>query len=418
MSEILDGTGHSAHAETGPETGTGAMFRTEPAGTEKNEVWTLAETREGRLTQVSFELLARGRPLADNLAVPLVSIVVGEPLEDRVLEELVERGADRVIAVLSPALDAFVAGTWTRILTRLIAERRPQILLAAATSSGRTVMPCLAVKVHAGLTADCTDLDIEEGTGNLLQTRPAIGGNIMATIKTPGHRPQMATVRPKSMHPLCRDPERRGEILRRLPDSSDFDSRVRVEGIRVAEGGSASIEEADIIIAGGRGLKKADNFRMLERLAATLGGVVGASREAVDRGWIPYPHQIGLSGKTVSPKLYVGIGISGAIQHLAGIKTAEAIISINSDPDAALHKVADLAVVGDAFRIIPELQRSLDAKVAVAAHAEEGDGLAGASHPESGPDREADQVRDTVNADPGQPGQGSSIVRQKQEVPE
>jgi electron transfer flavoprotein alpha subunit len=223
-------------------------------------------------------------------------------------------------------------------------------------------MPYLAIKVNAGLTADCTELDIEEGTGNLLQTRPAIGGNIMATIKTPDHRPQMATVRPKSSRPLAEDAARAGKIIA-VPVTDDMiDARVKVLGYRKDAVDFVNVEEADIVVAGGKGLKKGDNFAMIRKLADSLKGVVGASREAVDRGWIGYPHQIGLSGKTISPKLYIGVGISGSIQHLAGIKTSEIIVSINSDPDASLHKVADFGIVGDAFQVVPEIQRRMDAR--------------------------------------------------------
>jgi electron transfer flavoprotein alpha subunit len=276
------------------------------------------------------------------------------------LEELIQRGADEVYSIQDPRLENFVCESYAKVLTRLIKTYQPSIILAAATSSGRTLMPYLAIKVNAGLTADCTELDIEEGTGNLLQTRPAIGGNIMATIKTPDHRPQMATVRPKSSRMLPKDTSRLGKIIT-VPVTDDMlDNRVEILGYRKDATDFVNVEEADIIIAGGKGLKKAENLNMIRKLADAFGGVVGASREAVDRGWIGYPHQIGLSGKTVSPKLYIGIGISGAIQHLAGIKTSEIIVSINSDPEASLHKVADFAIVGDLFQVIPEIQRRMD----------------------------------------------------------
>ncbi|QQO10872.1 electron transfer flavoprotein subunit alpha/FixB family protein [Breznakiella homolactica] len=325
-----------------------------------NEVWTLAEQHNGQLKAVSFELLSRGRALADKLKVPLVSVLIGDGVDESRLRELIERGADKVYAVQDPKLSHFVCETYAKVLGRLIDEHKPSILLAAATSSGRTLMPYTAVKAHAGLTADCTELDIEEGTGNLLQTRPAIGGNIMATIKTPDHRPQMATVRPKSSRPLARDASRTGTITKIPLDETLLDQRVQVTGYRKDAEDFVNLEEADIVIAGGRGLKKAENFGMIRKLADTLGGAVGATREAVDRGWMGYPHQIGLSGKTISPKLYVGIGISGAIQHLAGIKTSELIVSINSDPDAALHKLADFGIVGDAFQVVPAIQKRLD----------------------------------------------------------
>ena len=324
-----------------------------------NQVWTIAEQSAGRLKGVSFELLARGRGLADKLGTSLVSVVLADSISDEVLGELIERGADEVVCVENPALADFVCETFSGAVATLARERKPQIILAAATSSGRTLMPHIAVTLHAGLTADCTELDIEEGTGLLLQTRPAIGGNIMATIKTPDHRPQMSTVRPKSSRPLERDPCRTGGIERIALDGTLVEKRVRVIGLERDVEGFENLEEAAIVVAGGRGLKKAENFKLVRELADALGGAVGASREAVDRGWVSYPHQVGLSGKTISPRLYVCAGVSGAIQHLAGIKTAETIVSINSDPEAGIHKLADFAIVGDLFEILPLLKKRI-----------------------------------------------------------
>jgi electron transfer flavoprotein alpha subunit len=328
---------------------------------EAQGVWTLAEQFEGKLKGVSFELLARGRKLADKLGAPLVSVLIGDGVKENDLMTLIHQGADTVYAVQDPQLRYFVCETYAFVLVQLIKEYQPAILLAAATSTGRTLMPYVAIKSHTGLTADCTELDIEEGTGNLLQTRPAIGGNIMATIKTPNHRPQMATVRPKSSRPLPADPKLTGDI-KHIPAPSLPAAGTLVKGYRRDESGSLGLEEADLVIAGGRGLKKGENFTLIRDLAHRLGAAVGASRDAVDRGWISYPHQVGLSGKTISPKVYIGIGISGAIQHLAGIKTSETIVAINSDPDATLHKIADLGIIGDAFQVIPELQKQLDAR--------------------------------------------------------
>ena len=322
-------------------------------------VWTVAEQVHGELKAVSFELLARGRKLADKLDAPLASVVIGDQVSEARMRELIERGADVVYSIQDPRLAHFVCESYARILSKLIKTYLPDIILAAATSSGRTLMPYVAVKTRAGLTADCTELDIEQETGNLLQTRPAIGGNIMATIKTPNHRPQMATVRPKSNRPLPKDASRKGEIITIPVDDGMIDTRVSVLGYRKDAADFVNLEEADIVVAGGKGMKKAEHFSLLRDLVKTLGGVIGASREAVDRGWIGYPHQIGLSGKTISPKLYIGVGISGSIQHLAGIKTSEVIVSVNNDPDANLHKIADFAIVGDAFQVLPELQRQL-----------------------------------------------------------
>jgi len=326
---------------------------------------------EGKLKDVSFQLLSRGRSLADKLGGKLVSILIGPALSEKTLTELIHRGADEVIAVEDEALRYFCCETYSAILETLIRDYEPEIILAAATSTGRTLMPYTAVKVHTGLTADCTGLDIEEGTGALLQTRPAIGGNIMATIKTPAHRPQMATVRPRSSRPLAEDPNRKGKVTRFSPNGqlpggrilpAIREGRTVVKGYRRENTDFANIEEAEVIVSGGRGLKKGENFRIIRKIAESLGAEVGASRDAVDRGWISYPHQVGLSGKTVSPRLYMGVGISGAIQHLAGIKTSETIVSINIDPDANLHKVADLAIVGDAFEVLGELKKRLEKK--------------------------------------------------------
>jgi electron transfer flavoprotein alpha subunit len=324
-----------------------------------NEIWTLSEQQGGKLKEVSFELLARGRALADTVQKKLCTVVLGDKLSEEELSSLITHGADVVYCVEHPSLSPAVCERYAKILENLVTTYAPQVLIAAATTTGRSVLPYLAVKLHTGLTADCTDLAIEEGTGNLLQTRPAIGGNIMATIKTPNHRPQMATVRPKSYKALAEDKSRVGTI-ERIPYSSSWaDNRVEVLSIREEEGSKVSLEEADIVVSGGKGLKKRDNFHLIEELAASLKGEVGASRDAVDRGWISYPHQVGLSGKTISPRLYIGVGISGAVQHLAGIKTAECIVAINSDEHANLLQVADFAIIGDLFAIIPELLRRL-----------------------------------------------------------
>lgn len=330
-------------------------------------VWTIAEQYEGRLKDVSFELLARGRPLADAMETKLASLVVGAGVDEDQLQELVARGADEVYTVCDERLAEFVCETYSRILVGLIRTYSPSVVLAAATTMGRTLMPYVAVRVDAGLTADCTGLEIEPGTDNLLQTRPAIGGNIMATIRTPDHRPQMATVRPRSTHPLERDPDRAGKIIAvpvgAGPDGGLGEERVRVTGYRRDEADFVNLEEADVVVSGGRGLKRGENFRLVRALSDALGGEVGASRDAVDRGWIAYPHQIGLSGKTISSRLYVAAGVSGSIQHLAGIKTCETIVSINSDPDAPIHQVADFAIVGDLFEVIPELVGQLGGEV-------------------------------------------------------
>ena len=326
-------------------------------------VWTIAEARDGALRQVSFELLTRGRKLADKRDTTLSSVVLASGISDETVRELIKRGADRVYVVDDPALAHFTAETFSNVLVKLIDTYKPEIIIAAATTSGRTLMPHVSMRTHAGLTADCTDLDIEEGTGNLLQTRPAIGGNILATIKTPEFRPQMSTVRPRSTKPAPVDASRTGEIVRLPFDPALRDNRVRRIGFKANEGEEVDIQSADVVVSGGKGLKKAENFALIRELAEKLGGSIGASRDAVDRAWIGYPHQVGLSGKTVTPKLYVAAGISGAIQHLAGMKTAETIVAINSDPDAQIFRVADYGIVGDLFEVLPLLNERLSREV-------------------------------------------------------
>ena len=322
-------------------------------------VWTIAEESRGKIKEVSYELLARGRKLADKLGVELASVLLGSNISEAELKQLIYRGADKVYVVDAPELENFIAENYSNVLVDLINKYKPEIIIAGATTSGRTLMPHVSIQVNAGLTADCTGLDIEEETKNLLQTRPAIGGNILATIKTPNNRPQMATVRVKSSKPAPIDKSRSGEIINIKLKQELIDGRVERIGFRKAEGETVGIQDADVVVAGGRGLKKGENFTLIRELAEKLGGVVGASRDAVDRGWVSYPHQVGLSGKTISPKLYIAIGISGAIQHLAGIKTADTVVAINSDPDAQIFKVSDFGIVGDLFEVIPLLNERL-----------------------------------------------------------
>jgi len=323
------------------------------------DVWTIAEQSQGKIKEVSYEILTRGRKMADKLGVELASILLGYNISDDKLNELIHRGADKVYIVNDSVLENFIVENYSNVLVDLVRKYKPNIIIAGATTSGRTLMPHVAVRVNAGLTADCTGLDIEKGTNNLLQTRPAIGGNILATIKTPNNRPQMATVRVKSTKPAPIDRSRTGKIIKIELKTELIDGKVERIGFRKTEEEAASIQDADIIVSGGRGLRKKENFVLIRQLAKNLGGVVGASRDAVDRGWISYPHQVGLSGKTVSPKLYIAIGISGSIQHLAGIKTSDIIIAINNDPDAQIFKISDFGIVGDLFEVVPLLNERL-----------------------------------------------------------
>ncbi|HXL03793.1 MAG TPA: electron transfer flavoprotein subunit alpha/FixB family protein [Bacillota bacterium] len=324
-------------------------------------VMVIGEQRGGELHPVTYELLARGRVLADKLSEELSCVVLGHEIE-RFAEGIIQRGADIVYIVDNPALRHFLPRPYAAALTRLAKEAKPEIILAAATTQGRTIMPLIAARLDTGLTADCTGLDIDPLDRLLLQTRPAIGGNVMATIKTPTSRPQMATVRPKSAKPNSADKTREGLVVLKTYEDNIFATCEELIDFVKDTTQDVNVQDADIVVAGGKGLKTRDNFRMIEELASLLGAAVGASRDVVDLGWVGYPHQIGLSGKTVSPKLYIAIGLSGSVQHLAGMQTSETVVAINKDEDAQIFKVADFGIVGDLFDVVPELTEKLKEK--------------------------------------------------------
>lgn len=318
-------------------------------------VWVFAEQHKGGISSVSFELLGEGRKLADKRKAKLSAVFIGHGIKDKA-KELVAHGADVVYVADDPALKDFNDDSYSAVLTTLATLHKPEIILAGATAIGRSFFPKVAAKLYTGLTADCTALDIDPATGNLHQTRPAFGGNIMATIVTPHHRPQMATVRHKVMKKAGRDASRKGDIVEVKFTTA---GNVRTKVIKTVEEVSetVNISEADIIVAGGRGMGSAKNFHLLEELAKTLGGAVGATRGAVDEGWIPYSHQVGQTGKTVCPKLYIAAGISGAIQHLAGMQSSDVIIAINKDPNAPIFSVATYGIVGDVMEVLPLMIR-------------------------------------------------------------
>ncbi len=314
-------------------------------------VWVFAEQHKGSVASVALELLGEGRKLADKRKTKLSAVFVGHGIKDKA-KDLIAHGADIVYVADDPALKDFNDDSYAAVLTTLANQHKPEIILAGATAIGRSFFPKVAAALYTGLTADCTVLDIDAETGHLHQTRPAFGGNIMATIVTPNHRPQMATVRHKVMKPSVRDDSRTGEII---PVSYNQSGSLRTKVIRTVEelGETVNICEADIIVAGGRGLGSAKNFQLIEELAKVLGGAVAATRGAVDEGWIPYPHQVGQTGKTVCPKLYIACGISGAIQHVAGMQSSEVIVAINKDPDAPIFNVATYGIVGDVHEVVP-----------------------------------------------------------------
>lgn len=317
-------------------------------------VWVFAEQHQGVIASVSHELIGEGRKLAAKLNEPLSAVLFGCDMQEQA-EDLLHYGVDRVYYVDDRRLQFFSDERYAETMTQLVHKYKPNVLLTGATAIGRTFIPRAAVKLRSGLTADCTALDIEDGTGLLLQTRPTFGGNLMAVIRCERYRPQMATVRHKVMKPAARNEHKSGEVIAVELPASAKRSRVKLLDSVDDVADTVNITEADVIVSGGRGLGDPKHFDLIERLAKALGGAVGSSRAAVDAGWIPYSHQVGQTGKTVCPKLYVACGISGAIQHLAGMQSSEVIVAINKDPDAPIFKVATYGIVGDLHEIVPAL---------------------------------------------------------------
>jgi len=317
-------------------------------------IWVFGEIRDGSPARVVLELLGAGRRLADQTGQSLGAVLAGDRL-GALPQELIAYGADRVFVAEHSALAAFRDEPYAAVLAAAVKQYRPSILLFGATATGRSMAPRLAARLRTGLTADCTALDIDPDSGNLLQTRPAFGGNIMATIMCPSHRPQMATVRPGVLKAAPKNDSRRGEVVRLEVGPELLKARTEVLGFTAEDEETVNLEDASIIVSGGRGLGSAENFSLVRELAALLGGVVGASRAAVEEGWIPYAHQVGQTGKTVSPRLYVACGISGAVQHVAGMQGADIIVAINKNPDAPIFKVATYGMVGDVVQILKQL---------------------------------------------------------------
>jgi len=321
-------------------------------------IWVFAEHRLGKVAPVSFELLGIGSKLAGKRGVPLSAVIFGHGLDEAAVQ-LVAYGADTVYVVDDSSLEQYREDIYGRVLEMLVREHKPEVVLAGATAIGRSFIPQVANILGAGLTADCTQLDIRESDGMLLQTRPAFGGNIMATIECPHTRPQMATVRPKVMAPRDPDTARQGKIVQVTPPDSALSSKVEVLETVLSKQDNVNIQEVDILVAGGRGLESEKGFELIRELAEELGGSVAASRAAVDSGWIPYPHQVGQTGKTVCPKLYIACGISGAIQHAVGMQSSETIVAINRDKNAPIFDFATYSLVGDLFEIVPLLTQKL-----------------------------------------------------------
>jgi len=320
-------------------------------------IWVFAEQKNGRVQSVAYELLGKAQELAGKLNTQVSAVLIGNKLEDQ-LDELIFCGADNIYLVESPELANFQDEPYTNIIVQLIKKYKPEIFLCGATNIGRSLISRVAINIKAGLTADCTGLDIDPVKKILLQTRPAFGGNIMATIISPNYRPQMATVRHKVFAPLAADKKRKGKIIRESFDPALYVSRTKLLDIIEEIESTVNLSEADIIVSGGRGMGGPENFKLLEELAQVLGSAVGSSRAAVDAGWMPYSHQVGQTGRTVSPKIYIACGISGQIQHLVGMQSSKIIVAINKDPDAPIFKVATYGIVGDLFQVVPALTQA------------------------------------------------------------
>lgn len=330
-------------------------------------VWFWVEQFNGQAGSISWEMAGKGRELANQLGTTLTACVLGHQVE-HLAGEAIAYGADRVFLVDDPTLAQYRTAPFAAIMVDLARRYRPDMILIGASSRGRDLAGSVATQLVTGLTADCTALDIgvHEVNGTetrlLRQTRPAFGGNIMATILCPHHRPQMATVRHRVFETPQPDPTRQGQIVREKALLQEDQIASQVIDFLTEESG-INLADARIIVSGGRGVKGPDGFKVIEELAQVLGGAVGASRAAVDAGWIPYVHQVGQTGRTVRPDLYIACGISGAIQHLAGMRTSKVIVAINKDPEAPIFQVAHYGIVGDLFEVLPALTKSFQTRL-------------------------------------------------------
>jgi len=324
-------------------------------------VWVWVEQFQGQACSISWEMLGQGRKLADQRKAALAACVLGHNAE-HIAQEAIAYGADRVFWVDDPTLAVYRTQPYAATLVNLVRQHRPEIFLLGASSRGRDLAGSVATELYTGLTADCTGLDIDMEKGLLRQTRPAFGGNIMATIICPNYRPQMSTVRHRVFEMPPADKARQGQITSVKPTLSEEQIATRVVDF-ITEQGEVNLADAKIIVSGGRGVGGPDGFKPIHDLAEVLGGAVGSSRAAVDAGWIPYAHQVGQTGRTVRPDLYIACGISGAVQHLAGMGTAKVIVAINKDPEAPIFGMANYGIVGDLFQVVPALTEQFRKKL-------------------------------------------------------
>ncbi|WP_409068472.1 electron transfer flavoprotein subunit alpha/FixB family protein [Clostridium sp. FAM 1755] len=322
-------------------------------------VWVIAEQRQGKITPVVIELLGEGRKIANDIGVELCAILLGHNV-DNLADELIQFGADKVYYVNDPLLEKYTTDGYAKVIVDAVNNIKPEIVLIGATHIGRDLAPRIASNLDTGLTADCTKLEVDPEDKKLKQTRPAFGGNIMATIICPDNRPQMSTVRPGVMEKAVRDENRKGKIIKLGTNLSKNDIRTEVIEIVKSKKELVSLTDANFIVSGGLGLGNSDGFKLLKQLADRLDGVVGSSRAAVDAGWIENSHQVGQTGTTVKPTVYIACGISGAIQHLAGMQESDIIIAINKNESAPIFEVADYGIVGDLYDVVPKLLELLE----------------------------------------------------------
>ncbi|WP_026893656.1 electron transfer flavoprotein subunit alpha [Clostridiisalibacter paucivorans] len=322
-------------------------------------VWVFAEQRNGKIMPVVIELLGEGRKLANEVDTDLCAVLVGNDVS-KLADELIGYGADKVYSIQDERLEKFTTDGYTTVITQAINKYKPEIVLMGATHIGRDLAPRVAARVDTGLTADCTKLEIDPDDKKIRQTRPAFGGNIMATIICPNHRPQMSTVRPGVMEKAKFDNNRKGEIIEVEFELRDEDIRTKVIEVVKSDKEMVSLTDAEIIVSGGMGLGNADGFKLLKQLADKLGGIIASSRACVDIGWIDHAYQVGQTGTTVKPKIYIACGISGAIQHVAGMSDSDIIIAINKNENAPIFEIADYGIVGDLYTVIPQFMESLD----------------------------------------------------------
>ncbi len=322
------------------------------------DVFVFVEQRDNTIQKVGIELLGKARELADALSQDVVAILLGSDVKSKA-DVLIKHGADKVIVVEDDCLKEYVTEPYAKAIFSIIKKYEPEIVIYGASSIGRDLAPRLAARIHTGLTADCTGLEIDEETKNLMMTRPAFGGNLMATIICEDFRPQMATVRAGVMQALTTDADRKGEVIIEDIEFTDADMNVTVKEILKIESKKKDITEANILVSGGRGLGGPEGFQPLEKLANVLGAEISSSRAAVDAGWVEKDRQVGQTGKTVRPELYFAMGISGAIQHLAGMEDSDLIIAVNKNADAPIFEVSDLGIVGDVNAIVPKLAAAI-----------------------------------------------------------